>query len=80
LLHSDHPVHFLDHEAFFLHKQHYLKWISKTLDFPVELNDNRINQFIDKDANHKYIKYVKEYWLDKQVWAGIQPKSSRGLS
>ncbi len=46
----------------------------QTLDFPVELSDNRINQFIDKDANHKYIKYVKEYWLDKQVWAGIQTK------
>jgi hypothetical protein len=80
LLTSSFPVHFLDHEAFFLHKEHYLRWVSKTLDFPVELDPVKINQFIDKDANHKYVKYVNEYWLDKQVWAGIQSKQSRGLT
>jgi hypothetical protein len=35
--------------------------------------------FIDKDANHKYIKYVNEYWLDQEVWSGIQSKEARGL-
>jgi hypothetical protein len=79
LLTSKFPVHFLDHEAFFLHKQYYLKWLSKILDFPVELDTAKINRFIDKDANHKYIKYVEEYWLDEQVWAGIQSKEVRGL-
>jgi hypothetical protein len=80
LLNSDYPVHFLDHEAFFLHKQHYLKWVSKTLDFPVETDQNSISKFIEEDANHKYVKYVEEYWLDQEVWSGIQPKSSRGLT
>ena len=80
LLTSDHSVHFLDHEAFFLHKEHYLKWVSKVLDFPIELDPKKINKFIEKDANHKYVKYVKEYWLDQEVWAGIQSKSSRGLT
>lgn len=79
LLQSEFPVHFLDHEAFFLHKEHYLKWVSKILDFPVELAPEKINKFIDKDANHKYVKYVDEYWLDEQVWAGIQSKKARGL-
>ena len=79
LLKSRFPVHFLDHEAFFLHKEHYLKWVGQILNFPVELDIKKINQFIDKDANHKYVKYVKEYWLDEQVWAGIQPKEARGL-
>jgi hypothetical protein len=79
LLTSKFPVHFLDHEAFFLHKQHYLKWISKILDFPVELDSEKINQFIDKDANHKYIKYVEKYWLDQEVWSGIRSKEARGL-
>jgi len=79
LLTSSFPVHFLDHEAFFLHKEHYLHWVSKTLDFPVELDPVKINRFIDKDANHKYVKYVNEYWLDEQVWAGIQSKHVRGL-
>lgn len=79
LLKSSFPVHFLDHEAFFLHREHYLKWISRVLNFPVELNPDKINRFIDKDANHKYVQYVNEYWLDREVWAGIQSKQSRGI-
>lgn len=79
LLKSEFPVHFLDHEAFFLHKEHYLKWISKILDFPIVTDPVKINQFIDKDANHKYVKYVEEYWLDQEVWTGIQSKQARGL-
>ena len=79
LLDSEFPVHFLDHEAFFLHQQHYLKWIGKILDFPVELDPEKINLFIDKDANHKYVKYVSEYWLDQEVWSGIRSKEARGL-
>lgn len=80
LLKSQFPVHFLDHEAFFLHKEHYLEWVSKILDFPIELDLQKINQFIDKDANHKYVKYVEEYWLDQEVWLGIQSKEARGLN
>ncbi len=79
LLKSDFPVHFLDHEAFFLHKEHYLKWVGKTLNFPVELNPKKIMKFIGTDANCKYVQYVNEYWLDQEVWAGIQSKQSRGL-
>jgi hypothetical protein len=79
LLDSQFPVHFLDHEAFFLHKQHYLKWVSKILNFPVETDYEKISKFIDKDANHKYVKYVEKYWLDQEVWSGIQSKEARGL-
>jgi hypothetical protein len=79
LLQSQFPIHFLDHEAFFLHKEHYLHWVGKILNFPVELDSVKINQFIDKDANHKYIKYVDSYWLDQEVWNGIQSKEARGL-
>lgn len=80
LLKSNFPVHFLDHEAFFLHKEHYLKWVSQILDFPLELDPDKINKFINQDANHKYVKYVEEYWLDKEVWLGIQSKEARGLN
>lgn len=80
LLTSDFPVHFLDHEAFFLHKEHYLRWVSKTLNFPVELDPTKIMRFITDDANCKYVKYVHEYWLDQEVWNGIQPKEARGLT
>jgi len=79
LLKSEFPVHFLDHEAFFLHKQHYLKWVSQVLDFPIAWDNPNIMRFIETDANHKYIKYVDKYWLDEQVWFGIQSKQARGI-
>ena len=72
LLSSSFNVHFLDHEAFFLHKEHYLKWVSKVLDFPIATGPE-ILKFIEQDANSKYIKYVDEYWLDDVVLAGCQP-------
>ncbi len=77
LLNSEFPVSFLDHEAFFLHKQHYIRWVGEIMGFPVETNPELLNKFIDQDANHKYVKYVDEYWLDSEVWAGIQPWSKR---
>jgi hypothetical protein len=79
LLTSDFPVHFLDNEAFFLHKQHYLKWVSNLLQFPVDYDNPDILKFVTEDPNRKYVKHVDEYWLDEQVWLGIQPKSVRGL-
>jgi len=77
LLTSDFNVHFLDHEAFFLHKQHYLKYVARILDFPVAWDDPNIMKFIDQDANSKYVKYVEEYWLDEQVLKGCEPKAFR---
>ena len=79
VLTSDFPVHFLDNEAFFLHREHYLRWASKLLRFPIDYNNPDIFKFIEEDPNRKYVKHVDEYWLDEQVWHGIQPKSARGL-
>jgi hypothetical protein len=79
ILSSDFSVHFLDNEAFFLHREHYLKWTSKLLGFPIDWSNPDIFKFIDQDPNAKYVKYVEEYWLDQQVWYGIQPKKARGI-
>jgi hypothetical protein len=79
ILSSDFPVNFLDNEAFFLHREYYLRWVSKLLKFPVDYNNPDIFKFITEDPNRKYVKHVDEYWLDEQVWQGIQPKSTRGL-
>jgi len=79
LLTSDFPAHFLDNEAFFLHKHYYLKWASNLLQFPVDYDNPDILKFITEDPNRKYVKHVDEYWLDEQVWNGIQPMSVRGL-
>jgi hypothetical protein len=81
LIDSDFSVNFIDHEAFFLHKKHYLKWLSKILKFPIDYENQTLMRFInmDKDANSKYVQYVEEYWLDEHVWKGLKPKKDRGL-
>lgn len=79
LIPSEFPTHFIDHEAFFLHKEHYLKYLQRILKFPIAWDDPNIMRFIDEDANSKYIKYVDKHWLDEQVWHGIKSKQERGL-
>ena len=79
LLPSNFPVHFLDNEALFLHREYYLQWIGKLLGFPVDHGNPNTFRFITDDPNAKYVKYVEEYWLDEQVWRGIQSKKSRGI-
>lgn len=79
ILNSDHEVHFVDHEAFFLHGKHYLKWLSKILDFPVAWDSDRIYDFIDMDANHKYVTAIDSHWLDEHIRAGRRPWKDRGI-
>lgn len=79
LLTSDFPVHFLDNEALFLHREHYLRYISRILCFPVDYTNPDIFKFITEDPNAKYVRHVDEYWLDQEVWQGIQSKSARGI-
>lgn len=79
LLNSEFPVHFLDNEAFFLHNHHYLKWVSKLLNFPVNWESLDVLKFITNDPNKKYVKHVDTYWLDNRVWEGIQSKKDRGI-
>ena len=70
LLPSSFPVHFLDHEAFFLHTTHYLKWVSRVLNFPIAYDNPDIMKFITEDANHKYVRAIDTHWLDDVILAG----------
>ena len=79
LLDSEFTVHYLDHEAFFLHRENYLKYLQKILKFPIAWDNPNILKFIDDNPNSKYIKYVDKHWLDEQVWQGICSKKERGL-
>jgi len=73
------PIHFLDNEALFLHREHYLKYIQRTIGFPVDWTNPDIFKFISEDPNAKYVKHVDEYWLDQEVWHGVQTKQARGI-
>jgi hypothetical protein len=79
LLTSDFPIHFISTEALFLHRAHYLQYLSRILAFPIDVTDSSIFNFIDVNPNAKYVQHVNEYWLDQEVWHGIQAKSTRGL-
>jgi hypothetical protein len=79
ILTSDHAVHFVDHEAFFLHGKHYLKWLSRILDFPIAWDSDSIYDFIEKDANHKYVSPIESHWLDEHIRAGRKPFKERGI-
>jgi hypothetical protein len=68
---------FISHETLYLHKGMYLKWLSKTLDFPIAYDDSRIDYILASDQNSKYVDYVEEHWLDEHVWNGIRPKLER---
>ena len=80
LIPSDFPVHFLDHEAFFLHKEHYIDWVGRTIGFPVETDPERLMKFITVDANHKYVQPIANHWLDDIILAGCQPDRDNRLN
>ena len=79
LIPSGFPVHFVSNEALFLHREHYLRYLENILKFPIDYHDENIFKFLDVDPNAKYIKHVDEYWLDQEVWQGIQSKQARGI-
>ena len=79
LLKTSFPVHFLSNEALFLHREHYLRYMERTLQFPIDYQNPDIFKFLDQNPNAKYVKHVEEYWLDQEVWHGIQPKQARGI-
>ena len=60
---------FLSYELLYLYKQEYLK--SLDLGFPIAWYDPRVDTILERDANAKYISYVKENPLDDCNKTGI---------
>lgn len=79
LIPSGFPVHFISNEALFLHREHYLRYLEKILQFPIDYHDPDIFKFLDQNPNAKYVQHVSDYWLDQEVWHGIQSKKARGI-
>jgi hypothetical protein len=71
-------LNYLSLESLFLHKQNYLKWLAKVIDFPLDYNHPNIFKFLEESPNKKYVKYVEKYWLDETVKRGLQPFGVRG--
>jgi hypothetical protein len=72
-------VNYLSLESLFLHKQNYLKWVSKIIDFPIDLDNPDLFKFLENSPNEKYIKYVDDHWLDAEVKAGLTKFKNRGV-
>jgi hypothetical protein len=70
-------LNYLSLESLFLHKQNYLKWVSKVIDFPLDYSNPNILKFLDTSPNKKYVKYVEEYWLDDVVKRGLTTFDNR---
>lgn len=77
LVPSNYKIHFIDHEAFFLHKSYYLKWLSSILNFPILYNSDEVMKFIENDANSKYVQPIETHWLDTEIKHGRRPFNDR---
>jgi hypothetical protein len=65
-LNSFNPV-YLSQELLYLYKQHYVKNIAGLLNFPVDVNNDKIGEILATDANSKYIRDIEIQELDKYV-------------
>jgi hypothetical protein len=73
----NYELEYLSLESLFLHKQNYLKWLAKVIDFPLDYNNPNVFKFLDESPNKKYVKYVEDYWLDETVKKGLKKFSER---
>jgi hypothetical protein len=73
----NYELEYLSLESLFLHKQNYLKWLAKVIDFPLDYNNPNVFKFLDESPNKKYVKYVDDYWLDETVKKGLKKFSER---
>ena len=58
------PV-YLSYELLHLYQGQYLEQISKTLEFPIAYDDDRLAEILQDDTNQKYIQPVEHHWTDK---------------
>lgn len=75
---NDLPVHYISHELVFLYKQHYLKNLSRMLDFPIAYDSIEVDNILKDNANAKYIHYVENTQLDQLVTACLASTAQPG--
>lgn len=67
-------VDFIDSEAFFLHTKYYLRWLSKVIDFPIDIDNPDLLKYITVSPNRKYVQAVDSHWLDDAIKHGSSTK------
>lgn len=55
---------FVSTEQVYLYEQTYLNQISKILDWPINISQERLKNILKDDSNKKYLAPVDKYWLD----------------
>ena len=73
--HTGIPYHFISHESLSLHGHRYMGYLSKLFGFPTINNHKVANDLCNTNANKKYIKYIEEHWLDKEVKKACEESS-----
>lgn len=68
---------YLSTETLYLHRNNYLKWLSRVLNFPIAYDHSTIKDILKDNQNKKYVKYVDQHWNDYNVWMGIKPWSEQ---
>ena len=67
------PPLFISQELLYLYRQHYIRSLSKLLNFPVAWSDSRVEDILSEDANAKYIQPCEQTPLDAHVKNFIKP-------
>ncbi len=57
-------IYYLSHELLILYRQRYLAKIGQDLDFPVAVQDPRVEEFLEDNANAKYLRPIEHHWVD----------------
>lgn len=70
---EDPPI-YVSQELLYLYRHHYLRSLSKQLDFPIAWNHPMVEKILDQDANEKYVKQTDPTWLDDHVKNFITPE------
>lgn len=57
----------LSTESLYLYEDLYLKHLSDYLEFPIEVDNEKLQDILKDDSNAKYIQFVNDHWLDKHI-------------
>jgi hypothetical protein len=63
---------FISTELLYLYKEKYVSQISKSLNWPMRISQEKIEEILKEDPNEKYFNAVQDHWLDAVITADSQ--------